>query len=314
MNNSIINNGVYPVMITPYKKNGEVDYRAAAEVAAWYEKKGCQGIFAACLSSEIYFLSEEERLKLIETTLENVGENTHVVASGHCISSSLDFEASVRALKKVAERGVKSVVLIAAKLAEEREGEDKAIENALRIADAIPNVDFGLYEAPHPYHRLISADGLGRLAESGRFVFFKDTCCDANMLHDKLKAIKGTKLKLFNANSATLLDSMKHGADGYSGVMCNYHPELYVRLDKLFREGKADEAEKLQDFIGMLSLVQYQMYPLNAKYYLQLAGLPIESTFCRSRSGDSLTSGHKWEIKQMYDFYENLVKSFGDKI
>lgn len=299
-------------MITPYKKNGEVDYKAAAAVASWYEKKGCQGIFAACLSSEIYFLTEEERLQLIEVTMNNVSSDTHVVASGHCTSSSEDFDASLRELRRVADRGVKAVVLIACKLAGENDSEDAAVNNALRIADAMPGVELGVYEAPNPYHRLFSANGLKKLADSGRFVFFKDTCCDPDMLREKLDAVQGTRLKLFNANSATLLDSMKHGAAGLSGVMCNYHPEMYVKLDKLFRKGKLDEAQRVQNFLGMASLVQYQMYPLNAKYYLQLAGLPIESYFCRSRSDCELPVGYKWEIRQMYDFYEEIASKIGE--
>ena len=307
-----INNGIYPVMITPYKRNGEVDYKAAAAVAAWYEKKGCQGIFAACLSSEIYFLTEEERLSLVEVTMNNVSSDTHVVASGHCTASNEDLEGSIKELRRVADRGVKAVVLIASKLAGKDDSEDVAIENAFRIADAIPNVDLGIYEAPLPYHRLISADGLGKLANSGRFVFFKDTCCDPCILREKLDAVRGTSLKLFNANSATLLDSMQYGAAGLSGVMCNYHPEMYVKLDKLFREGKIEEAQRVQNFLGMASLVQYQMYPLNAKYYLQLAGLPIESYFCRSRSDCDLPVGYKWEIKQMYDFYEEISSKIGE--
>lgn len=307
--NKQLKRGIYPVMITPYKKNGEVDYAAAAAVAKWYEEKGCQGIFAACLSSEIYFLSEKERLKLIEVTLDSVSADTCVVASGHCIGAHEDMEGCIAALRRVAERGVRSVVLIASKLAGEKDSEQVMLDNAKRIVDAMPDVDFGVYEAPHPYHRLFSPEALHALAQTGRFTFFKDTCCDPVVLREKLDAVKGTDLLLFNANSATLCDSLRHGAAGLSGVMCNYHPELYVKLCALAEKGEWEEAEKLQSFLGMASLVQYQMYPLNAKYYLQLAGLPLESWFCRSRSDCELPVGYQWEVKQMYDFYEGFVKN-----
>lgn len=298
----MLKSGIYPVMLTPYGKNGEVDYAAAGELAKWYIQKGCQGIFAACLSSEIYFLSEEERLGLIDVTVKAVPDGADIIASGHCTSMSVDPDGTIRELKKVAERGVRAVVLIACKLAEEKDGEQTLIDNAMRIADAVPDMDLGLYEAPHPYHRLISPEALGKLAHTGRFVFFKDTCCDPVMLHKKLEAVKGTRLKLFNANSATLLDSLKHGASGYSGVMCNYHPEFYVRLWELFASGKIKEAEYLQNYLGMTSLVQYQMYPLNAKYYLMRSGLPIESYFCRSREDCELTVGNKLEVEQVLEF------------
>jgi 4-hydroxy-tetrahydrodipicolinate synthase len=34
--------------------------------AEWYIASGCSGLFAVCQSSEMYFLSEEERLELAE--------------------------------------------------------------------------------------------------------------------------------------------------------------------------------------------------------------------------------------------------------
>ena len=37
-----------------------------ARCAEWYIASGCSGLFAVCQSSEMYFLSEEERLELAE--------------------------------------------------------------------------------------------------------------------------------------------------------------------------------------------------------------------------------------------------------
>ena len=37
-----------------------------------------------------------------------------------------------------------------------------------------------------------------------------------------MEAVRGSQLKIFNANSATLLDSMKFGISGFSGVMANF--------------------------------------------------------------------------------------------
>lgn len=39
------NKGVYPTMITPYTKNGEIDYEGAEHIVDWYMEKGCDGIF-----------------------------------------------------------------------------------------------------------------------------------------------------------------------------------------------------------------------------------------------------------------------------
>ena len=63
-----VRGGVYPTMITPYK-NGGIDYDAVEKLVEWYWNEGCDGIFAACQSSEIMFLSLEERVKLTRTVI-----------------------------------------------------------------------------------------------------------------------------------------------------------------------------------------------------------------------------------------------------
>ena len=56
--------GAYPTMITPYKADGSIDYDRAEDYVEWYFKKGCAGIFAVCQSSEIFYLTVEERAEL----------------------------------------------------------------------------------------------------------------------------------------------------------------------------------------------------------------------------------------------------------
>ena len=56
--------GVYPTMITPYNRDGSIDYGAVRALTAWYHAQDCDGIFAACQSGEIHMLSLDERVQL----------------------------------------------------------------------------------------------------------------------------------------------------------------------------------------------------------------------------------------------------------
>ena len=47
-----------------YKADGSVDLATAEKYVEWYAEKGCDGIFAVCQSSEIFYLSLEERVAL----------------------------------------------------------------------------------------------------------------------------------------------------------------------------------------------------------------------------------------------------------
>ena len=109
-------------------------------------------------------------------------------------------------------------------------------------------------------------------ADTGRFYFVKDTCCDLELIKKKLAVLPGTNLKLYNANVTTLLDSLKAGACGFSGVMANMQCGLYAKLCADFEK---EPLEELMDELAICALVERQVYPINARYYLQMEGLDI---------------------------------------
>src|SRR5689334_19456018 len=51
-----------PVMITPFTSDLKIDYKGLSALIDLYLSSGARGLFANCLSSEMYKLSEEERL------------------------------------------------------------------------------------------------------------------------------------------------------------------------------------------------------------------------------------------------------------
>ena len=75
--------GIWPVMITPYHDDKTIDFKAIELLSNWYVEKGCTGIFAVCQSSEMLYLSEQEKLDIAKATADAVGGRIQIVASGH---------------------------------------------------------------------------------------------------------------------------------------------------------------------------------------------------------------------------------------
>ena len=106
-----------------------------------------------------------------------------------------------------------------------------------------------------------------------------------------------------NANAQTLLESLRYGASGYSSVMANFHPELYVWLCKNINDERAD---RLQEFLGTVAFTEVGLpYPLSAKYNMCLEGIKTEN-LSRVRNSEDLTDYAKDCIKQM----NTLAKSY----
>lgn len=300
-----IPNGVYPTMITPYTADNKVDYNAVEKLIQWYDEKGVAGIFAICQSSEIFFLSFEERLELLKFIVKNAPKTMSIVASGHTAD---DLDRQIYEANKFIEVGIDGYVFISNRFAKQDEGDDVFFKNLNYVVDNIPEIGLGIYECPYPYKRLMSPEVLKTLGETGKFRFLKDTCCNLDQLKAKLEAVKGTGLKIFNANSATLLESLKMGCEGFSGVMANFHPEFYAWLCENF-EKEPEKAEKIQDVVGFFSLAECQQYPVNAKYYQNLEGNKME-IISRARDAKNFGKNNMLEIDQMYNLTQEIKKLY----
>ena len=295
-------NGVYPVMLTPFTEDNKVDYEALGKLVDWYIEKGVAGLFADCQSSEMFFLSLEERVEIGRFVKERAAGRVPVVTSGH-ISDSLEDQA--KELTAIAKTGADAVILLTNRLAKEEESDEVWLENLKKLLEMIPkDVPLGFYECPYPYKRIISPELLKWCADSGRFYFIKDTSCDIENMKAKLDVIKGTNLKLFNANTSTLLESLELGGSGYSGVMANFHPELYVKLCESFWQGDG-QSRKIADFLTVASLIERQVYPVNAKYYQKSIG-NFNSIMTRTRDPKELNATGILEIQQLVRFTEDF--------
>ena len=56
--------GIIPVMLTPFSETGAIDYGGLENLIEWYLANGSDALFAVCQSSEMQFLSLEERVEL----------------------------------------------------------------------------------------------------------------------------------------------------------------------------------------------------------------------------------------------------------
>ncbi|OXS54733.1 dihydrodipicolinate synthase family protein [Cohnella sp. CIP 111063] len=301
--NETIRSGVWPTMLTPYTAGGEVDYDALGRLIEWYLDRGVDGLFAVCQSSEMFYLSLEERVKVAEYTVRRAAGRVPVIASGHIADG---FEEQVEELNAMAATGIDALVLITNRLAGPEESDETLKSRLERLLERLPQeLPLGFYECPYPYKRLVTPELLRWCAETGRFAFLKDTCCDLEMLRSRMEAVRDSGLKIYNANTTTLLESLKFGISGYSGVMANFHPELYVWLLRHWKD-RPEEAQRLIPILTAASWVEKQLYPINAKYYLTLEGV-LENFVGRSKDAGELNATYRLEVEQMRELSLRLA-------
>ena len=129
--------GVWPVMLTPFTEEGQVDYPALERLIEWYIDNGVSGLFAVCQSSEMFFLSLEERIKIAGFVKEKAAGRVPVIASGHI---SDGFAEQAEELRRIAETGVDAVIMITNRLAGQDESDEVWLANLKKLLAELPKI------------------------------------------------------------------------------------------------------------------------------------------------------------------------------
>ena len=286
--------GFWPVMMTPFNEDLSIDYQGLKRLIRWYEDAGSTGLFANCGSSEMYELSNQERLDLTKFVVENT--KLPVVSTG---TFSEEVKENVDFVKKIYDTGVQAVVLIPSIMVNKEENDSALLNSFQGIMNQTGNIPLGIYECPSPYSRLISPEMLNQLQKTGRFLYFKDTTCDEMLVAEKIKITSSSSLGIYNAHSPDVLHSIQHGGAGISCIAGNYYPELFSYL---WQNGRTKEVsadvKKVNDFILANKSVIGKKYSIAAKYFMNLRGLDL--TINSRKTTQSLDSSDKARLESLW--------------
>jgi len=294
-------------MLTPFKDNNELDIAGLQRLTDYYLDAGVNGMFANCLSSEMFQLTEAERLTITRTVIDHVDGRVPVVATG---SFHYKAEDNIDFIKKVYDSGAAAVILISGVLATPDDDDTHLKSQVQKILDATGDIPFGFYECPMPYKRLLNPGIIAWLAGTGRFLYHKDTSCNSLSIRSKLSVLEGTSFGLYNADTPTALDGLDDGARGISPISGNYYSELFrFLLDQYEAYGRTDTLETFNAQLVALDRIVHEYYPWSAKMFLKQRGLKI-TTNTRIPTG-TMGFGDRQRHIAVMNIFKSLVEQHG---
>ncbi len=295
-------------MLTPFDDEGKIDWTGLEALIEWYIANGSNALFAVCQSSEMQFLSVEERVELAKFTAKVTNGRIPVVASGH-VADGIDDQ--VAELTAIADTGIDGLVLVSNRLDPNKQGAEIFRQNFDTLMAQLPkDMPLGFYECPAPYRRLLSDDEFKACAQSGRFSVMKDVSCEMGLLMHRVEMSKGTPFAVVNANAAIAWPAMQAAAPGFCGIANNYHPDLYRWLQD-HGKNHPDLAEEMATFLVMSALSEAFGYPVIAKILHQRLGT-IKSIHSRTIEYD--VRERFWALDVVVDRLIQGTAHYRDKI
>lgn len=266
-----------PVMVTPFNLKAGLDLDLVSILVEFYLAAGAQGLFANCLSSEMFSITEDERLMLTQHIVRQVNGRVPVVATG---SFGLTIAEKAAFTRKIFDTGIDAAIMITGHFAKESDSDEVLLNHFDELFHLTPNIPLGMYECPAPYKRIIGADTFKTLLAANRLVYHKDTSIEPAQVMAKLQVLKemDNQLEFYDAHTPNALFSVQSGAKGMSSISGNFYPEIMVWLvNNANNPALKEEVNWLQQELTKVDPLIHIAYPLSAKYFLQKRGIPIRT-------------------------------------
>lgn len=291
-----------PVMITPFNLKAKVDLDAVSTLIDFYLAAGVKGFFANCLSSEMYSITEDERLELTQHVVKYVNGRVPVVATS---SFGLAIEDKAEFTKKIYDTGIDAAILITGHFANIEDSDEILLRNFEKMFRLTGNIPLGMYECPAPYKRILGTDVFKTLLSSNRFIYHKDTSISLENVKDKLEIVKtaNPNFEFYDAHSPNAMYSLQMGAKGMSSISGNFYPEILVwMVNNATDPDKQEEVKWLQGEVSRVDPLIHIAYPMSAKYFLRKRGLPVR-TISRATALE-LTPEQKKTLDEIHDSFQ----------
>ncbi|MEK3910323.1 dihydrodipicolinate synthase family protein [Paenibacillus sp. FSL H7-0331] len=257
--------GVFSLLLTPFTANGAIDWNTYDKYVDWQLSKQPDGLFAVCGSSEMKWLSFEERLELAKRAAQRSGK-IPVIATANL---NPDISKHASEIAEMSETGISGIVLTPPS----GMGEDQS-----KLGDYFASLLEGcqlpviVYEWPHVTPYLIDPQVFGKLADLG-LTGIKDTTCTLEGIQSKIQM--ASQSVVYQANTPFMLDAIRMGAQGIMAITTASAAGLVVDFWQKATHNHPD-AEVLHQHLVYLDAILRLGYPATAKHLAVCQGIPFD--------------------------------------
>jgi len=231
-------NGTGIALVTPFKRDDSVDYRALSDVVEHVINNKVEYIVALGTTGETPVLSEKEQLAVLRHIIEtNKGRVPIVVGISDNNTSAL--------LDKIARWDFQGVSAILTASPQYNKPSQKGIHaHYMAVAEASP-LPIIIYNVPSRTGSNIAASTTLALAcESEKFTGIKEASGDMNQLM-AIASQKPEHFKLISGDDALALPMISIGGAGVISVIGNAFPRQFSEMVRLALSNRWDDARRI---------------------------------------------------------------------
>lgn len=248
--------GTYTAIVTPFNKDGHVDFAKLEELINIQAEAGIAGIVPVGTTGESPTLNYEEHKRVLEFCVKVSKKRLAVIAGSGANSTSEAIDLTKFSLEVGADATLQVTPYY------NKPNAEGLYRHFSMVADL--GLPVMLYNVPGRTSREIPIETVVRLSKHPKIISIKE----AGGSVDRVSAILSQcSINVLSGDDSLTLPMMAVGATGIVSVASNVAPKLVVRMVALALEGKWDEARKMH----------FKLYRLFCDLFVDTNPIPVKA-------------------------------------
>lgn len=254
--------GVYPALITPFKKNGEVDEAGFRRNIDFVIKGGVSGIVPCGCTGEAATLSFDEQKHLLETAVDQANGRVPVIGG----SGSNNTREAVELTRYAKEAGADAAMLITPYY--NKPGDAGQLLHYTTIATKV-DIPIILYNVPSRTGINMKPSIVAELAKISNIVAIKEASGNPSQAAEIIELTRGNKKQftVLSGDDNLTIPILSYGGKGVVSVAANVMPKEMSQMVKYYLDGDQKKALELY----------YRLAPVLRGLFIETNPIPVKS-------------------------------------
>jgi len=251
--------GSFVALITPFKNGKEVDYKALENFLKFQIENGTNGIVPCGTTGEAATLTEEERKKIIEKTIEVVNKKALVFPGTGTNSTS----TTIKLTKMAKDIGADGVLIVCPYY--NKPTQEGIYQHYKEVAISV-DIPIILYNIPSRTGVNITPDTIKRLSEIKNIVGIKEAAGSISQACEIISKC-GEKFSVLSGEDILTLPLISVGGKGAISATSNVAPKEMAEMIKSALNGDYKRAKE----------IHYTLLPIFKTLFIETNPIPVKT-------------------------------------
>ena len=262
--------GVIPALVTPLDRSGQLMEDALRKLIDYTISGGVHGLFILGSSGEIYGLTNQQKCRVVEITVEHTARRVPI----YCGASEITTRDCIQTAKMVQEvGGVSALSVLTPYFLTPNQAELANHFKAIAKSTDLPII---LYGNEARTQVKIDVKTCEELSKVDNIIGIKDSSGDMTKMSEYLRVTNRETFSVLAGRDTLIYAGLCHGGSGAIASTGNIAPKLVSDIYNTFMAGDYQKSLELQFKLSPLRLcVDKATFPVVLKEGLKMVGIDV---------------------------------------